>query len=201
MVALPTWVQDGETKPAPGELLRVQAFVNTWDAETGVDDLAEPERARPWLVAAGLLGAEAPLGPGELAQARAVREALRSMLAGNAGAPTGNESHLEPIIILAGRHRLELTIDPQGRIELGPDPDDRMEDRLVALLVVVRDAQRAGTWNRLKVCGNPDCQWAFYDRSHSRQGTWCDMAVCGNVVKNRNLRARRRSAASPATGK
>ena len=60
------------------------------------------------------------------------------------------------------------------------------------LLLVIRDAQRDGTWPRLKACGNPECQWAFYDRSHSRAGAWCDMATCGNRIKNRRLRQRQR---------
>ena len=55
----------------------------------------------------------------------------------------------------------------------------------------MRDAQRDGTWARLKACNNPDCQWAYYDRSHAGRGAWCDMAVCGNRMKNRNLRSRR----------
>jgi predicted RNA-binding Zn ribbon-like protein len=58
---------------------------------------------------------------------------------------------------------------------------------------VIRDAQRAGTWRRLKACGNPDCRWAFYDRSHSQAGAWCDMATCGNRIKNRKLRQRQQS--------
>ena len=60
------------------------------------------------------------------------------------------------------------------------------------LLLVIRDAQHDGSWQRLKACGNPDCRWAFYDRSHSRAGAWCDMATCGNRIKNRRLRQRQR---------
>ena len=69
---------------------------------------------------------------------------------------------------------------------------------LLGLLLIIRDAQADGTWERLKLCGNPYCRWAFYDRSHSRRGAWCDMATCGNRHKNRNLRARRAIAARPA---
>jgi hypothetical protein len=58
---------------------------------------------------------------------------------------------------------------------------------------VIGDAQHAGTWPRLKACGNPDCRWAFYDRSHSQAGAWCDMATCGNRIKNRKLRQRQQS--------
>ncbi len=63
---------------------------------------------------------------------------------------------------------------------------------LLTLLLAIRDAQRDATWQQLKACRNPDCQWAFYDRSHSRAGAWCDMATCGNRIKNRRLRQRHR---------
>ena len=52
----------------------------------------------------------------------------------------------------------------------------------------------------MKVCGNGECQWAFYDRSHGRKGAWCDMAACGNLIKNRNLRARRGQSAAMVSG-
>ena len=70
-------------------------------------------------------------------------------------------------------------------------PANSVAPGLLALLLIIRDAQADGSWERLKLCGNPDCRWAFYDRSHSRRGAWCDMASCGNRLKNRNLRARR----------
>ena len=48
-----------EAKPAPGPLRRVQALINTIDRESGQDRLATADDARPWLVANGLLGADA----------------------------------------------------------------------------------------------------------------------------------------------
>jgi predicted RNA-binding Zn ribbon-like protein len=56
----------------------------------------------------------------------------------------------------------------------------------------VHRAQEDGSWARLKVCANVECEWAFFDRSRNQQGSWCEMAVCGNRLKNRQLRARRR---------
>ena len=67
----------------------------------------------------------------------------------------------------------------------------RVAGGLLGLLLIIRDAQADGSWDRLKLCSNPDCRWAIYDRSHSRRGQWCDMTTCGNRIKNRNLRARR----------
>ena len=88
--------------------------------------------------------------------------------------------------------RPTLQVGPDGQVSLSPEPADRFDAGLLTLLLVIRDAQRDGTWPRLKACGNPDCQWALYDRSHSRAGAWCDMATCGNRIKNRRLRQRQR---------
>lgn len=51
----------------------------------------------------------------------------------------------------------------------------------------------SGEPGRLKVCGNPDCTWLFYDQSYNVSRRWCDVATCGNLVKVREFRARRRA--------
>jgi predicted RNA-binding Zn ribbon-like protein len=71
---------------------------------------------------------------------------------------------------------------------------DSVTERLVDLVLIMRDAQRDGSWTRLKACANDECQWAFYDRSRNHGGTWCEMSSCGNKLKNREFRARRRKA-------
>ena len=70
----------------------------------------------------------------------------------------------------------------------------RVRDRLKARVLTgaLDRALADGTWSRLKLCANPDCDWAFYDRSRNRQGAWCTMEVCGNRLKNRRFRARAR---------
>jgi len=58
-MALPSWVPDAETKPAPMPLLVVQSFVNTREADSGVDLLADPASASRWLRDAGLIAPDA----------------------------------------------------------------------------------------------------------------------------------------------
>ena len=53
--------------------------------------------------------------------------------------------------------------------------------------------------NRLKVCENPECQWAFYDGSRNRSRRWCDPSQCGNVFKVRQFRARQRARTTDPT--
>jgi predicted RNA-binding Zn ribbon-like protein len=188
--ATPSWVPDIETKPAPMPLLVVQSFVNTWEFDTGVDLLVDPDAGPRWLEAAGLLRAPDV----DLAQVRAFREAIRGLLVANSG-----EGEVEPADLAVLRAQADAVhtgfdVHDDGAVHLRPASDDGLGFLATTVLLIIRDAERDGTWARLKACRNPDCHWAFYDRSHAGRGAWCDMAVCGNRIKNRNLRTRRSAA-------
>jgi predicted RNA-binding Zn ribbon-like protein len=187
---LPSWYPGtSETKPAPMPLLRVQGFVNTRDLEDATDVLDVPETAREWLVEAGLLDGASELSTADLERARAVREAIRALIVG--GGPA-SDAALEPIRQLAASHRAQLSLAEDGAISLENSRRVGLDDGLFELLLIIHRAQQDGTWTRLKICANDECQWAFFDRSRNQQGNWCNMAVCGNRLKNRQLRARRR---------
>jgi predicted RNA-binding Zn ribbon-like protein len=190
---LPAWVAPDETKPAPMPLLLVQAFVNTFEADSNTDLLREPDTALHWLVAAGLADAATVLGYDELRAVREVRESIRGLLAANAGGPSPGAPELEPLQAAAQACEPRLEVDPAGRVRIEQSPDFGSPIDWARLLLVIRDAQTDGTWHRLKACENDECGWAFYDRSHGRRGRWCDMSGCGNRMKNRSLRARRRA--------
>jgi predicted RNA-binding Zn ribbon-like protein len=197
-MTLPAWVPPDELKPAPAPLLLVQSFVNTRDLDLGTDLLAEAGPATGWLRQSGLLGPAATIGPADLRAAREAREGIRALLARNSRGSEPAAGDLRHLQAVADASQLRLTVSPAGQVRLHSGPDGRLADGLTGLLIIIRDAQRDGTWQRLKICGNDDCLWAFYDRSHSRRGAWCDMAACGNLIKNRNLRARRGSRIHPA---
>lgn len=189
-MTMPSWVPEIEDKPAPMPLLLAQSFVNTLDRGLGTDVFAKDDDARAWLVESGLLTREAAerATASDLDVARQARESIRALI-GRDRLTAAELAPLESVLAVA-QPPLDVTAD--GQILLCPGPADRLMDGLVILLIVIRDAQGDGTWDRLKLCGNPDCRWAFYDRTHSRRGMWCDMATCGNRIKNRNLRARQR---------
>jgi predicted RNA-binding Zn ribbon-like protein len=194
MTSRPTpWPGDDEPKPAPGRLRLVQALINTVELTDGSDRLAEPADARPWLVDARLLSPHADLTDADLDLVRAVREALRTMLVHNAGGPPPNKSALATLRSVASRGNAHASMDDDGAIRLAADGDS-VRERLMELMLIIRDAQRDDTWARLKACANDECQWAFYDRSRNRGGTWCEMAGCGNRLKNRAFRARSKTA-------
>jgi predicted RNA-binding Zn ribbon-like protein len=77
-------------------------------------------------------------------------------------------------------------------------PAVKAEHLVPQLLGVIFYSQATGTWERLKLCENPDCLWAFYDNSRNRSGSWCRMGLCGNRIKNRAYRERQRGAGAGA---
>jgi predicted RNA-binding Zn ribbon-like protein len=189
------WAGDAESRPAPAPLTRIQALVNTVELPEGPDRLADAADARPWLVTAGLLANGAELRQADLNLVRGVREGLRAMLVHNAGGPPPSANAFAPLREVATDGIARTDFDEHGEVVLSA-AGDSVSARLTELLLIIRDAQRDGTWARLKACGNDECQWAFYDRSRNHGGTWCEMSSCGNKLKNREFRARRRAAQS-----
>lgn len=195
-MTVPSWAAHVQDKRAPMPLLLVQAFVDTLDRDLGTDAFAHADQARAWLAEAGLRVPDPdqpdPGFTGDLRLAREARAAIGALIGRNGGQDPLTAEDLAPLREVLGQAQPVLEVGPDGRVGLRPAlPARVLADGLLALLLIIRDAQADGTWDRLKLCGNPDCRWAFYDRSHSRRGAWCDMASCGNRVKNRNLRARR----------
>jgi predicted RNA-binding Zn ribbon-like protein len=198
-MTVPSWASHVEDKRAPMPLLLVQAYVDTLDRDLGTDIFAHADEAHAWLADAGLRVPDRDRpdrpDPGfaeDLQLAREVRESIRALIGHDSGDEPLTPADLAPLEQVLSRAQPRLDVAADGRARLGPAlPAHALTDGLLALLLIIRDAQADGSWDRLKLCGNPDCRWAFYDRSHSRQGAWCDMASCGNRVKNRNLRARR----------
>lgn len=185
------WPADDESKPAPEPLDRIQSLVNTVERPDGLDRLGDPADARPWLVDNHLLTSGARLDEADLELVRNVREALRALLVRNGGGPSPTRAMLAPLraVATAGAARADVGTDGEVRLAAA---GESVSERLVELLLLMRDAQRDGTWARLKACANDECQWAFYDRSRNHGGTWCEMSSCGNKLKNREFRARRR---------
>lgn len=158
--------------PAPGSLGVVQALVNTFDVETGVDSLSAD-----WLRSAGLAGDEA------LDEVRALREALRGVLIGHHDG-TVDAASLAALDALARSAPVVVGFGADGAVQLdGSGVVGRV-------LAIVAAASADGTWERLKVCAADDCRWAFYDASRNHSRTWCSMSVCGNRAKARAYRQR-----------
>jgi predicted RNA-binding Zn ribbon-like protein len=176
--------------PAPGELELVRAFVNTWDAEDGTETLDSPEALVGWLREQRLLDRPAHATGEQRDQAVELRESLRAILLHHDGLEL--DPGAGPVLDAAARRAgLAVVYDEHAGARVEPLAAG-VDGALGRLLKIVADAQREGTWERLKVCPADDCQWAFYDRSRNRSAVWCDMRSCGNRAKVRSYRERRR---------
>jgi predicted RNA-binding Zn ribbon-like protein len=60
------------------------------------------------------------------------------------------------------------------------------------VLVQLAATTYADTMRRLKVCANPRCRGAFYDRSKNCSRLWHDVTTRGNTQNVRAHRARRK---------
>jgi len=183
------FIEQAEGKPAPMPLLAVQAFANTLDIEEAKDALADPSSARRWLEEAQMIAPRFELGPAGLEAARALRDALRESLEANTSGKL-DPATADTLATLAGTWRIELDCDGEGRFALDLNPAKSIAELGSQFLGVVFQAQLDGTWERLKLCDNPECRWAFYDLSRNRSGSWCRMGECGNRLKNRAYRER-----------
>src|SRR3990170_7709705 len=75
------------SKPAPGELETVRAFVNTWHVDEHTDRIDSPAGLGEWLAETGLSRSAKRPTAAEHAAAIALREAIRSLLLANNGEP------------------------------------------------------------------------------------------------------------------
>lgn len=124
-----------------------------------------------------------------------LRALLRRMISTVAGGDAPSADDLEELNrYLEGRalHR-RLTHDAGTlRVELAPARRD-WAWALSEIASSFTDLLVEGERERVKLCENPECQWAFYDTTKNRRRRWCDPAQCGNVFKVRQFRARRRA--------
>jgi predicted RNA-binding Zn ribbon-like protein len=64
---------------------------------------------------------------------------------------------------------------------------------LADIAASLADLVVAGEAERIKVCDNPDCRFAFYDATKNRSRRWCAQTTCGNRHKVRQFRVRQRA--------
>jgi predicted RNA-binding Zn ribbon-like protein len=170
-------VQPGGREPAPGSLRLVQAFVNTVDREHGPDLFGEPAGLAAWLEWNAM---PAAVAADDLGPAVELREALRTLLHVNNGAPDDPAARAA-LDRAARRARLEAAFGPGGPA-LVPRAD-AVDGVLGQIVAAVFAAMLGGEWRRLKACPRAVCGWAFYDRSSNASATWCSMRVCGGREK------------------
>jgi len=188
--------EPGGREAAPEPLVLVQAFANTV-AEEGPfrwEAIGDPDSLRSWLSSRGLLADGERVGEADVARAKEVRKALRSLLAANNGREA-DAAAIRALNLATERARLTVRFGADGRATLEPGAGG-VDGALGRVLAAVHASMEEGIWGRLKSCANATCGWAFYDRSKNRSGRWCSMEVCGNRTKTRAYRRRRQGTSS-----
>ena len=185
--------QPGGRPPAPSPLDLVQDFVNTEVPDFEQDDLATPAELVSWLIARGLAPEGTVPTQGEFRRARAVRRALRLLALANAHGEGPAPEDARAIDQALGAVPVQLRLE-QCVVTLAPRGTG-VDGALAAILAVVTEAQRDGSWPRLKACVQHSCGWVFYDASRNQSSSWCSMRICGNRTKVAAARSRSRSRA------
>ncbi|MET9015970.1 CGNR zinc finger domain-containing protein [Streptomyces olivaceoviridis] len=182
---------------APGALALVQDLLNTVSAgrPREADLLADVSLAQGWLDAArdawtattGRAVPEVRLEEEDVVRLRDVRRAVRDSMTPPGGS-TERPGEDSPVPVLETANvALEFAAD--GTVTAAPRGGG--SGYLVAmLLLALWQAQSDGERRRLKLCRNPRCSVAFYDRSRNNSGVWHDVRTCGNAANLRAFRAR-----------
>ena len=175
----------------PDELALVTDLLNTKEADDDIEELAEPADLARWFAARGLLDEGEAVTQAELERTIELREALRSYVRDHHGSGVAPRA-LRTINANAEMLPYRLTFGEDGAVSFVPAASG-VDAALAEVLAGIPIALSTGSWNRLKVCADDACQWAFYDGSKNRSKRWCSMRSCGNKNKTRAYRERKKT--------
>ena len=167
---------------APGRLELVRGFVNSLDLEEGTDAFTTRTGLRDWLHTAGLITTRDRVTDPDRTRAVELREAIRTFATVNTDGATPDPAAVAVLNHTTQDAAVTLTFDTEGAPTLTGTAGGAAA-ALGTLAAIIAVACVEGTWQRMRVCPNPDCQWMFYDHSKNRSGRWCQMAECGNRAK------------------
>jgi predicted RNA-binding Zn ribbon-like protein len=181
----------GEAPSADGQPLFVE-FVNTlhWYEGAPIELISSESDLATWLLEHGLPAIDVT---GCLPQIHRLREHVRGVteaLASRRAVPEADMQAVQAAVSTpSGSLRLVDTGGSQPHLSLATDAADiALFSFRVALSVAffLRSPQR----QRLKLCANPGCGFAFVDTSTNATRRWCFMRYCGNRLKVRAFRTR-----------
>ncbi|MBL3702632.1 hypothetical protein GI582_07995 [Sulfitobacter sp. BDSS02] len=176
-------------KTAPGDLGLVHAFLNTWDMVGPRERFDTPERMQSWFAGRSLIGPTVEISRAEFDHVRGLRDGLRQILAAASEGRTPDRKQLWDLDHATGTAPLLVQFSPDGVPALLSSAPG-LNGAVGRMLATIVAASIDGSWSRMKICRNPDCQRAYYDRSKNRSAVWCSTEKCGNRLNARAFRAR-----------
>lgn len=184
------------------------AFVNTLERDRGrtTDRIATIGSALRWLFDHRLLHdealrdrrvtweADAEAGERALARIHRIRAAMRELTDATVdGRPPARRDLEEVNRALRTPYTYVLVPAADGVSLDHRHEGDPVEGALARLVESIAREVSQGRPERLRVCADPGCGWAFHDTSRSGRRRWCDMTTCGNRAKVARHRERRRA--------
>jgi predicted RNA-binding Zn ribbon-like protein len=181
-------------------------FLNTYHPGHGRTDvqhqtdehLERPGDAAIWFLEHELVHPEAGvrIGDTDLARIKRVRTALREVVD---AVVEGRQPDTDAVNLvnatLEARRPTRLELDGTA-LRIGHrHAETPVDDALALIAEAIIEELATGRPERLRVCANDRCRWAFYDSSPTGRRRWCDMRSCGNQAKAARYRARLREEA------
>ncbi|MGW1728224.1 CGNR zinc finger domain-containing protein [Streptomyces sp. NPDC002306] len=158
-------------------------------ATDSLDTLHADQAAHALLRPFGHPEAAAPPSPERLADIRALRATLMTIVAApdSAAAAPGWAELTERASSVTLRHT--FSAPGTGLQQVDGDPVVGGITLAVAQLVT------EGTWPRIRACANERCEHVFYDTTRSRTQRWHSYEMCGNKNNVAAYRARKKTRA------
>jgi predicted RNA-binding Zn ribbon-like protein len=157
------------------------------------EHLVLPADAAMWFLEQELIHRDAGirLTDTDLARIKRVRSALREVVDSvvQGRKPEADAVHLVNAV-LESRRPTRLELDGSA-LRIGHrHAATPVDDALALIAEAIIEELATGRPERLRVCANDRCRWAFFDSSPTGRRRWCDMRSCGNQAKAARYRAR-----------
>lgn len=185
-------------------------FINTLELEKGSwqDHFATAEMALEWLIGHNLLhpdamraelariASDAAYGQKLLAKVLRVRTVMRELVDASVARRPPARGDLAEVNRVLRTHYVTVLVPSADGVTMGHRHEgDPIEGAMARLTESIARYLGEGKIDRLRVCANDGCSWAFFDSSRTGRRKWCDMTTCGNRAKAARHRERRKVAA------
>lgn len=166
-------------------------FLPTIAARDSVDEekFKTAQDLADWISESGIVDAAPQIHPKDLERAKALREALFSMVAALIDQRPADPADRTLVNAAAAASPPVLHLDDDGLHRVGD-----LDSVLAALARDCLDLHANPDRESLHWCADTTCTRAFIDRSRGQRRRWCGMKGCGDRAKAAAYRQRQRAA-------